>query len=84
MRRFGVQVGLAIARKASGEIALHRGELSCNFDMGPQIVAEHNVVAPQRTAFFYQVHVVRARLTAAEELSARYSAFAAVLVPRAL
>ena len=71
-------------REARGQEALQVGELACGLGMGPQIVAKGDIIAPQRTAFFNQVHVVRPRLAPAKELSARHAQLAAVLVTGSL
>jgi hypothetical protein len=80
VRRLGIHVGLPISRETRGQDALQVGELACGLGMGPEIVAKGDIVAPQRTAFFNQVHVVRPRLAPAKELSARNASLAAVVV----
>jgi hypothetical protein len=84
VRRLGFDVGFAISREALGQDAFHVGEPARRVGVRPEIVAKQEIVPPQRTACYDQVHVVRARLPPAKELSARHAPLAAVFVAGAL
>ena len=57
MQRLGIHVSLAISREARGEDALQIGELASAVGVGPEIVAKSNIVSPERTVCFNQMHV---------------------------
>jgi hypothetical protein len=48
---------LTIASKARGHYALQVGELTGRVRMATQVIAEDNVLAPQKTVFLDQVQV---------------------------
>ena len=80
VRRLGIHIGLTILKETRGQNALHVGELAFRCSMGAQIVAKGEIVAPQGTAFFNQVHVKRPRLSSAKILPARHPSLASVVV----